>query len=285
MSARTTVVWSVAAAATLSALVAASSHGGEADFIRKEAPTELRNKKDDPAQGSCPPGSANAGFSPEMVRLPEGFCIDKTEVTRGQYEAWVDSNPSVTAQAGSCSSNSDYTPTCNWTPGRNKEAQPVVCVDWCDAQAFCQAAGKRLCGQIGSGSSYPFDGYDDPTVSEWHTACTSGGKYNYSYGNEFNTDICRDADADDYSTWGMDDVGTFDQCRSPDAPYNEAVDLSGHVAEWDNSCDGDGTDAACRIRGGSFQHHAHGTRCDMGRALKWPRSRHGDSIGFRCCAD
>lgn len=246
--------------------------------IQKEAP--LRKVDHRPGEGTCP-----GTLGPDMLRLPEGFCIDKTEVTRGQYEAWLDGKPSTSGQPSACADNDDYTPTCSWSPGSNKTEQPVVCVDWCDAQAFCQAAGKRLCGKLGGGGASPFESYDDPKVSEWQAACTSGGKYEYTYGNTFDTDICRDADADDYTTWGLADVGSFTQCHSPDAAYAKVFDLSGHVAEWENSCVDDSPEAPCRIRGGSYQHHAHGTRCAMGKELKWPRTRKIDSVGFRCCAD
>ena len=37
-----------------------------------------------------------------------------------------------------------------------KAERPVVCVDWCDAQAYCRAAGKRLCGRIQTGASLPW---------------------------------------------------------------------------------------------------------------------------------
>ncbi|MCA9646273.1 MAG: SUMF1/EgtB/PvdO family nonheme iron enzyme, partial [Myxococcales bacterium] len=221
---------------------------------------------------------------PDMVRLPEGFCIDKTEVTRGQYKAWLDSNPSASGQPTSCSGNTDFTPSCGWKPGSDQEL-PVVCVDWCDARAFCEAAGKRLCGKVGDGGPYPFESYDDAATSEWFAACTSGGKYDYTYGSTLDTSVCRDADADDYTEWGLSDVGSFAACHSPDAAYSKVFDLSGHVAEWDQGCQSDDAEAPCRIRGGSFQHHAQGLRCDMGRALEWPRTRQVEAVGFRCCAD
>ncbi|MEC7523059.1 MAG: SUMF1/EgtB/PvdO family nonheme iron enzyme [Myxococcota bacterium] len=230
-----------------------------------------------PGQGSCP-----SGMGPEMARLPEGFCIDTTEVTRGQYEAWLDTSPDVD-RSGACAENDDLTPSCHWPPGGNAD-QPVVCVDWCDAQAFCAAAGKRLCGRIGGGDYAP-DGYDDPAVSEWHAACTSGGRYDYPYGDTLDTAVCRGGDAEDYTTWGFDDVGSFTGCRSPDAPYAEVMDLSGHAAEWDGACEGDAPGDGCRIRGGSFEHNAHGLRCAMGRDLRWPRMRRVQAVGFRCCAD
>lgn len=237
-----------------------------------------------PGEGTCPAGQADSGMGPDMIRLPEGFCIDKTEVTRGQYEAWLSTNPASSGQSSSCAGNDSYTPSCAWDPGSDQE-MPVVCVDWCDAQAFCAAAGKRLCGAVGTGAAYELASYDDPAVSEWHAACTSGGKFGYSYGDDFNTDTCRDADADDYTTWGIVEVGSQPDCHSPDAAYSKTFDLSGNVAEWDNSCESDDATAGCRIRGGSYQHHAHGTRCDMGRGLKWPRGRAVDAVGFRCCAD
>ncbi len=242
-------------------------------------PTQVLEPK--PGEDGCPAGSEAAGMGPEMVRVPEGFCIDKTEVTRSQYKEWLDTAPDIGAQPAACSENDDFTPSCFFPPNGNNQDQPVVCVDWCDAQAFCGAAGKRLCGEIGTGDAYPFESYSDPEVSEWHAACTSGGKYEYTYGDVFDTDICRDANADDYTTWGMADAGSFEQCHSPEPGYAKLLDLSGHVSEWDNSCSEDG----CRIRGGSFEHNSYGTRCAMGKELAWPRLQTAGSVGFRCCAD
>ncbi|MEZ4233954.1 MAG: SUMF1/EgtB/PvdO family nonheme iron enzyme [Polyangiaceae bacterium] len=235
-------------------------------------------------EGSCPAGSDDAGLGPDMLRVPEGFCIDKTEVTRAQYAAWLDTSPSTSGQSSACASNDGFTPSCGWPAGSDGE-KPVVCVDWCDASAFCEAAGKRLCGKVGDGGPYAFEDYDDPAQSEWFAACTSGGKYDYTYGSTLDTSVCRDADADDYTQWGLADVGSFPDCHSPDAAYSKLYDLSGHVAEWDQGCQSDDPEAPCRIRGGSYQHHAHGLRCDMGRALEWPRTRQVESVGFRCCAD
>jgi Sulfatase-modifying factor enzyme 1 len=33
----------------------------------------------------------------------------------------------------------------------NAPANPVACVDWCDAFAYCRSIGKRLCGAFGGG--------------------------------------------------------------------------------------------------------------------------------------
>lgn len=212
-----------------------------------------------------------------MTRLPEGFCIDVTEVTRAQYRAWLDTNPSTTGQVDACAGNDDFTPTCDW--GRDEDF-PVVCVDWCDAKAYCEGVGKRLCGAIGGGP-YDVDQFDDAGVSEWFAACSSGGMHEYTWGDELSTTTCRGADAEDYTTWGLAAAGSFADCRSPIAEYSDVLDLSGHVAEWDDACNDEG----CRIRGGSYQHHAHGLRCAMGTRLYWPRERTVSAVGIRCCAD
>jgi formylglycine-generating enzyme required for sulfatase activity len=240
---------------------------------------------DQRGDGDCPAGQANAGMGPEMVYLPEGFCIDTTEVTRGQYKAWLETTPSTAGQPSACGDNENYEPSCNWPPADNEANYPVVCVDWCDARAYCEAAGKRLCGQIGGGGGYEFDSYNDASVSEWHTACSSGGEYEYSYGDEYDPLTCRGADAEDYTTWGFVEVGTLAGCHSPADPYSGVYDLSGNAAEWDNGCDGDEPDAPCRIRGGSFEFNDVGLRCAMAGDLRWPRMRQVVSVGFRCCAD
>lgn len=250
------------------------------EFSRLPEPREVKNIG---APACSTPN--DTGLGPEMAQMPEGFCIDKTEVTRAQYEAWLVTEPSVDSQTGACAENADYAPSCNWPPGGSDGEKPVVCVDWCDAQAFCEAADKRLCGQIGDGGAYPIESYDDATVSEWHAACSSGGAHEFTYGDEWNTDSCRDGDAEDYTTWGMWDVGSTPSCQSPEPDYAEVFDLSGNVAEWDGSCEGDSPDDGCRIRGGSFEHQGRGTRCAMAKGLRWPRMRAAGSVGFRCCSD
>ena len=264
----------------LAALVVLGVAGLLASSSEPRGRVELEPDPDRPVErgaDGCP-----EGLGPAMVRVPEGFCIDTTEVTRAQYAQWLDTSPSTDAQPSACAGNDDFTPSCNWPAD---EGHPVVCVDWCDARAFCEAAGKRLCGRVGGGGGYGFEGHDDPAVSEWHAACTSGGQYDYTYGDALDTAVCRGADAEDYTTWGLGETGSFAGCHSPEEGYAAIYDLSGNAAEWDDGCEGDGAEDACRIRGGSFQHHEHGLRCAMGQALRWPRTRAASAIGFRCCAD
>ena len=73
-----------------------------------------------------------------------GFCLDKTEVTRGAYEACVDK--------GTCT-NADATyVTC--TAGRgHADDLPINCVDAKQAAAFCAARGPRASLRKRSGST------------------------------------------------------------------------------------------------------------------------------------
>jgi len=59
-------------------------------------------------------------------------------------------------------------------------------------------------------------------------------------------------------------------------------DMSGDVAEWEDSCSGAiGSSDSCRIRGGSFESSAADLRCDADKQLT--RDGHAADVGFRCC--
>ncbi|PRQ09087.1 formylglycine-generating enzyme family protein [Enhygromyxa salina] len=277
MTTNTTTKIKIAATGCIAALLGLLALGATTD-ASEDAPPPLEDI-------TCPAGQADGGMGPSMVELPEGFCIDTTEVTRAQYSAWLETAPSTSGQPSACAENQDFEPSCAWPPPDHEANYPVVCVDWCDARAYCEAAGKRLCGQIGGGGGgYEFDSYADASVSEWHAACTAGGESEYSYGDEYDPLTCRGADAEDYTTWGFVEVGTLAGCHSAVDPYSGVYDLSGNAAEWDNGCDGDEPDAPCRIRGGSFEFNDVGLRCAMAGDLRWPRMRQVVSVGFRCCA-
>jgi hypothetical protein len=57
------------------------------------------------------------------------------------------------------------------------------CADWCDAKAYCEWAGTRLCGGLGA-LEETLETRADPSVSEWQYACTSRGLFPYPYGME-----------------------------------------------------------------------------------------------------
>ncbi len=219
---------------------------------------------------------------PTMVLLPQGYCIDSTEVTRDQYAAWLATNPSTSGQDTVCAWNSDFTPdemcmgASDVCYGANCGGHPQACVDWCDAFAYCKAVGKRLCGKIGGGSN-GHDDYADATKSQWYHACVSDGVNDaYPYGSAYDGQACNGVALHAGTTVP---VATLPNCQSPVAGYEGIFDLSGNLFEWEDSCD---QYDDCRMRGGAFIWGEDQLRCDSD--IGGVRNGSGDLVGFRCCA-
>lgn len=214
---------------------------------------------------------------PAMVGLALNYCIDSTEVTQGQYQDWLNTNPSMTNQSLICSGNTSFTPTCNWPP-TIATSDPVVCVDWCDAYAYCAGVGKRLCGKIGDGPNAYSDG-SNATLSQWYAACSSNGVNDYPYGNAYQDSYCNG------NSSAAVPVGSMSQCQSKVSGYSGVYDLSGNVLEWEDSCSGtSGQMDGCRLRGGMFTMSGDltGLACTYGENA--PRGAYGLEMGFRCCS-
>jgi formylglycine-generating enzyme required for sulfatase activity len=208
-----------------------------------------------------------------QVSVLDDYSIDATEVTRCQYEVWLASNPDPSGQTGYCSWNTSFVPACEWPPG-TLGSHPVVCVDWCDADAYCKAVGKRLCGKIGGGTN-AMGQYANPNLSQWFAACSSNGQNDYPYGDTFDGQACNGPDKGVGTTVP---VGSLATCQS----YPGIYDLSGNVLEWEDSCNGiAGPQDNCRMRGGAWGVNAPDLRCDAGYTAD--RDDLG-GIGFRCCS-
>jgi len=170
--------------------------------------------------------------------------------------------------------------------GPNVPNTPVMGVNWCTAHAYCQWAGKRLCGGMGTGAGYAFDKHADAAVSEWYNACSNGGRKRFPYGETY----------EGYRCVGYDWDGTngFDILTDLPRPPTHAggcvggvpglFDMSGNVWEWDASCETVGSNTAddhCHVRGGSIGDDLDRLVCTTGNYV-----RRGDStlaIGIRCC--
>jgi formylglycine-generating enzyme required for sulfatase activity len=214
-----------------------------------------------------------------MVRLPQGYCIDSTEVTGAQYAAWLATNPALPDSTDA---------NCGWKTSYNDADHstgdyPAGDVDWCDAYAYCLGVGKRLCGKIGGGPNDPGDA-NDASLSQWYNACSSGGVNKYPYGNTYNSTACNGADY-----WGNQPfvtetslvVGTLTSCQSSIVSYTGVYDLSGNVGEWEDSCNSAGEAAACQLRGGSFYESDVYVTCTSNHNYRHYRNT---EIGFRCCS-
>jgi formylglycine-generating enzyme required for sulfatase activity len=221
-----------------------------------------------------------------MVRLPQGYCIDSTEVTRGQYQAWFATNPPTSGQTARCTWKTNFVPDvdCMTSPnvyaGSGSENHPQVCVDWCDADAYCRAAGKRLCGKIGGGPG-GFDDYANASLSQWHNACVSDGANNaFPYGSTYQPSYCNGYDNNPVTTAP---VGSMHDCQSSVAGYAGVYDLSGNAWEWEDACGAPGQPDWCRLRGGSFGYRSPNLTCD---ADNYDRVAYASSssVGLRCCS-
>jgi formylglycine-generating enzyme len=202
------------------------------------------------------------------------FCIDSTEVTNAAYAVFADAGAPL--DAGTVCAFKGSSATTAFDPG--KPDHPMVFVDWCDARAFCEWAGKRLCGRTpaAAGSHAIATGeLSNYVVSEWVAACTNRGNQLYQYGNVYDASACNVLEA---GVNASEKVGERASCQGPDAGL---FDLGGNVWEWLDSCDpGDGgpqTDP-CHFIGGSFM---NGYPCGVFTGLA--RSIGTSDIGIRCC--
>jgi formylglycine-generating enzyme required for sulfatase activity/predicted Ser/Thr protein kinase len=117
------------------------------------------------------------------VTLSRGYFLGKYEVTRRQFAVFVkatgyktDAEKAGTAKG--CPPNQwDWAdiPGLHWAKVNfpQTEDDPVVCVSWNDATAFCEWAAKR------TGRTVRL-----PTEAEWEYACRAGTKTNWSFGDD-----------------------------------------------------------------------------------------------------
>jgi formylglycine-generating enzyme required for sulfatase activity len=201
------------------------------------------------------------------------FSIDATEVTRAEYAAFLAVQPGMALQPLTvCSANTSYVPAANWPPTTSPQS-PVTFVSWCDAAAYCNWAGKRLCGRIGGGPT-PYSSYANASVSQWYAACSAGGTRTYPYASTYDPNACRGKDHGDTKPG---DVGSLTTCEGG---LPGLYDMSGNVWEWEDSCD---SSDLCRRRGGAYGNTETILRCAVGGSDK--RDVVARDLGFRCCKD
>jgi len=211
------------------------------------------------------------------------YCIDSTEVTNTQYQAFLTSGvmPQSLALPPGCSGQTDFQPrdstgsVVQFGPGQ--ELFPVNNVSWCDAYAFCAWAGKRLCGQIGGGPLAPGQYEWNAAQSQWYNACSKGGTLLYPYGNTYNQMTCGGGGG---TASPLENVAFRPGCVGG---YPGIHDLSGNVWEWADVCPGNLPTDMCHVYGGSFDGAPGDLACTGWRP--WKRTTGANNIGFRCCED
>ncbi len=215
-----------------------------------------------------------------LVKATGGpFCMDVTEVSNAQYGAFLASSPSPSYPSG-CTNNNLTPSTAGDCPTFSPSGQPLLpvsCVDWCDAHAYCQVVGKRLCGKIGGGAVSSAQ-LTNAGQSEWYHACSDNGANLFPYGSIYGTKTCNGLDS---NGTGRSDVGSMFFCVSKAGPI---FDLSGNLREWENGCNGN----SCPERGGAYldsekQSNSNNLTCKSDNLVM--RTATSKFRGFRCCAD
>jgi len=223
------------------------------------------------ADGSPPGCTSSAG--PVMTRA-DTFCIDTTEVTNGQYKQFLlAKNGDTTGQPSYCAWNTTYALKCS-EPVPDDNA-PVVCVNWCDARAYCAFAGKRLCGRVGGGAGNVGE-LTNASNDQWYRACSLAGTQTYPYGSTYEP-VCNDLG---HGTGAPVPVGSLAACVGG---YPGLFDMSGNVVEWVDVCTATtGAMDNCYIRGSAFDDDGAGSPCTA--ASTQLRNSADDTKGFRCCS-
>ncbi len=207
--------------------------------------------------------AGNALEQPAHVVTIKGFFVDIYEVTREDYQKFIDATG---RQAPAEWLNGHYPHgTGKW---------PVTGVSWDDAVAYAKHVGKRL-----------------PTEEEWEFAARGTDGRRYPWGNSWKREA---ANAATTAHHHVEDVGEHDQGASPSG----AFDMSGNAAEWtatdlaaypggqlpDRLPDGTEVKRGKVIRGGDFHSNAEQAATTYRRGLPAQGEKY-DSIGFRCVKD
>jgi formylglycine-generating enzyme len=227
------------------------------------------------AGGRCPSGMAD-----EQLADGTRFCIDRTEVSQEAYARFLaaDAGP----RPDGCEGNASLDPGAPEPEGGERCAEvfdpvghgtlPVVCVDHCDARAYCQWRGARLCGGK-RGGSLDATGLDQPSQDEWFVACAGAGRA-FATGADVGGCV--------FGRQGPEPVGSRG-CTTPE----QVEHLSGNVREWTSTCrSAAGGEASCLVRGGGFAAMApKELRCAHDEGDRRPATTRALAVGFRCCRD
>ena len=267
--------WRKAETATDTAIVQTylSSYptGAHADQARvrlaelKKAEAEMRPGKvfkdcaDCPEMVALPAGSFDMGENGETHRVTlKNLAMGKTEITQGQWQAVMGSNPSEFKQCG-------------------REC-PVDKVSWNDAQSFIQMLNAK------TGKSYRL-----PSESEWEYACRAGSRQEYCGGDSVDAVALYGA----YAAPIGNSAKTTNRVGGKQANVWGLYDMSGNVWEWTQDCwnenyggapsDGSawltGTCGRRVLRGGSWNYELQDSRA--ANRIRADAAYRNDSIGFR----
>jgi formylglycine-generating enzyme len=195
------------------------------------------------------------------------FCVDSTEITNTQYQAFLTATDAAVSTSfldasvyegglpAFCFPRMSAAPYPS-SPGGPDE--PVSHIDWCDAYAYCQWAGKHLCTTAADGGS-----------NEWRRACTRDGTRTLPYGDAPEAGACNVGNA----AGGQQPVKTRPKCEGG---YSGIFDMVGNSEEWVAECAG----GYCETYGGWWGSAASAS-CMTSELVPPRTATYGVTV--RCC--
>ena len=138
-----------------------------------------------------------------VVKLSQGFWIERYEVTQWEYTSLIGTNPAY------------------FTSDTNL---PVEQVSWFDAYTYCArlTAQERAAGRVPAGYEYRL-----PTEAEWEYAARAGTTTAFSFGDDPTYELLP------YYAWfnGDSDLASHDVGTKKPNPWG-IYDMAGNVWEW-----------------------------------------------------
>ena len=157
------------------------------------------------------------------VRITKSFYLGVYEVTQGEYETVMCTNPSDFSAMGKQKDR---------VAGQDTKRFPVEHVSWNDAVEFCRKL-SALPEEKSAGRSYRL-----PSEAQWEYACRAGnpGRFSFSSGR---ADISRESEEGELSDYGWYNANaggmTHAVCGKRPNAYG-LYDMYGNVGEWCSDC-------------------------------------------------
>ena len=207
-----------------------------------------------------PEGVGSSDEHPRHKVYLDAFHIDKYDVTAEEYAACV--------KAGKCSAPGTDE-VCNYgVEARQKD--PINCVTWDQAEAYCESVGKRL-----------------PTEAEWEKAARGRTDTKWSFGDG-------EKRLGDHAWYGANSDGSTHPVGMRNPNQYGLYDMAGNVWQWvadwhdahyyqknpKRAPQGPSSGRYRVLRGGSWKNSANSSRAAI-RYWADPGLRF-DNTGFRC---
>ncbi len=231
---------------------------------------------------------------PPTQRTVSGFCIDRHEVSVGDYRGCSDLGNCLRAHRDSTYPQASLSRS-EWTSQREKRsvlcneandaqvAHPVNCVSWAQASHYCATVGKRL-----------------PSEEEWEFAARGSDGRVYSWGDQPPSPRHMNGCGPECTAWkaeqglsgtntlysrsdqypGTAPVGSFPEGIS----QHGAMDMAGNVFEWTATAFVSRNKKGPKqyvIRGGAFN-STMPQFADPALRFGQVATAHPDAVGFRC---